>query len=140
MDDRQQGWSFRQPEPVSHEAFRKTEGYRELCEEFGVDPAAPWDKETVESIEAAVEFLRRYESMRNTLAAWTPQTVAAYMESLVLLHESDAGAMIWRERWGAVLAVTDPIGDHWMITAQPYDPARAAAAMAMDRAEGASQQ
>ena len=51
----------------------------------------------------------------------------------MLLHETDAGAMIWRERWGGTVAVTDPMGDHWMLTCEPYNPVRAAALMAAHR-------
>lgn len=125
--------AFAPPEPVSHEAFRKTEAYAALCEEFGIDPAASWDKETLASIEAAAEFLWEYEQLRRAGAAWTPETVAAYLESVVLLHETDAGSMIWRDRYGAIVVVTDPMGDHWMLTAEPYSPERAALAMTLDR-------
>ena len=124
---------FAPPEPVSHEAFRQTEAYAALCEEYGIDPAAPWDKETLPSIEAACEFLAEYEALRQAGAAWSPEVVAAYLESVVLLHETDAGVMIWRERWGGTVAVTDPMGDHWMLTCEPYNPVRAAALMAAHR-------
>jgi hypothetical protein len=141
MNDRQtRAGSFKPPEPIDHDTFRQTEAYRELCAEYGIDPAAAWDDASLRSISESCEFLCEYETLRRAGATWTPEHVARYMETLVLMHESDQGAMVLNCRWGIVLAVTDPVGDNWMITAQPYHPGRAALMMAADQTSQASMQ
>ena len=124
---------------MTHEQFRQTDGYRELCAEFEIDPAAEWHAESLPSIAAAADFFYEYETMRRSCSAWTPARAAAALEGLLLSGEGNASGLVWTQRFGPVLITTDPVGGCWAFTAQHYDATTGALAMARDQVHRASQ-
>jgi hypothetical protein len=121
------------PSLISHDDFRKTEGYTELCAEFGVDPAKGWDTEVLASIDDAVEFLTQYETMRRACSGYTAEEAAAYFEGIALRHEAEPAAIVVLDRFGDVLVVQDPLGSCWELTAARANPERVALALTKAR-------
>jgi hypothetical protein len=128
----------RRQRELTHEEFRRTPGYADLCQEYGINPAADWSDETCASLDDAAEFFRRYEQMRRGLPAWNPDTAAAWVEGLVLRHEADPGAPVFLDRWGPVVVVQDPQGECWQFTAARPDPKACGTALARHHAGKAS--
>jgi hypothetical protein len=117
------------PEIMPHETFRLTDGYKELCAEYDLDPDRPWEDQTL-PLDAAAEFFADYEATRRALAEWSPELVAAHYEGLTVANERDPHAPVWLDRHANIVVIQDPMGRCWTLTAASASPQLIAAAMA----------
>lgn len=125
------------PALAGYDEVAKTEGYADLCADYGINPRRPLSEQRL-GVEAAREFLWQLEEIRRAMSGWQPELVAAHVEGLVLRAEGERGGLVWLDRHGPVVIVQDPLGESWAVTVSKATPELVAGAMARARHAAAS--
>ena len=113
---------------LSHDTFRGTDTYAELCRDYDLDPARPLEDQAMNAAEA-LAFWESYHQLRAAATPRDPEDVAADTEALIRAAQARPGAMAVITRYGPVLAVRTVDGRPFTLTADWADERAVGAAM-----------
>ena len=124
---------------ISDDDYQKTDSFRSLWRDFGLDRDVPLDAQLVTAGDAR-RFWTIYRGQREILEPATAPQIAAVAEQVLLADQGSQGGLVVLRRYGAAIAVTSECGSMWLLTAARATEADIAAAMVAEAAQSQSPQ